>query len=182
MSEQPERLTHAGLVERAAKWLRNTKHCGVVLTERDSYAGEIPDAIGWNNGFAHVVECKVSRSDFLADRHKRWRREPSRGMGLYRWFFAPSGLLRADEMPALFGLVEVIGRSCRVAKPAEEHQQHNRNSEILLLTSELRRYQLHGITYPPLPKVERRQAVTPAHTDLGPLMEPQPSNPEGSTR
>lgn len=162
-------MTHGELVERAAKWLRNTKHCGVVLTERSSYAGEIPDAIGWNNGFAHVVECKVSRSDFLADQQKKWRREPSRGMGLYRWFFAPSGLLRADEMPPLFGLVEVAGRSCRVVKAAEEHQPHNRASEILLLVSELRRYQLHGITYPPLPKFERKAVVRARGTYLGPL-------------
>ena len=171
-------MTHGELVARAATWLRRTKNCGVVLTERNSWAGEIPDAIGWTGGVAHVVECKVSRADFLADKGKRWRVEPSMGMGQFRWFCAPVGLLTPEDVADPFGLVVVAGRQMRVLKPAARCAEHNHRSEILLLASELRRYQLHGITYPPLPKVERRRAVTPAHTYLGPLSSTS-QEPEG---
>lgn len=49
------------------------------------------------------------RSDFLADRKKPFRADPSRGLGLYRYYLAPKGLLRAFEMPTVRGLLGVSG-------------------------------------------------------------------------
>jgi len=104
--------THADLVKVAGRWLRNTAGCSVVLEELCAATGngENPDAIGWRCGQTMLVECKTSRSDFLADRKKPFRVDPSRGLGLYRYFMAPKGLLRADEMPERWGLLEVSGR------------------------------------------------------------------------
>ncbi|MDQ7286946.1 hypothetical protein O0I55_17650, partial [Stenotrophomonas sp. Sm5341] len=76
---------------------------------------EDPDAIGWYTGRTMLVECKVSRSDFLADRKKRFRANPERGLGLYRYFMAPKGLIKVDELPARWGLLEVSGSRVSVA-------------------------------------------------------------------
>ncbi|MDV3469032.1 hypothetical protein RZA67_09850 [Stenotrophomonas sp. C3(2023)] len=105
-------LTHADLVKVAGRWLRNTAGCSVVLEELCAATGngENPDAIGWYTGRTLLVECKVSRSDFLADRKKPFRADPARGLGQYRYFMAPKGLLRADELPPRWGLLEVSGR------------------------------------------------------------------------
>jgi hypothetical protein len=148
-------VTHADLVHRAATWLRNTMHCGVVLTERQSvgYTLETPDAIGWKAGVSHLVECKISRADFFADRKKCHRRNPEIAMGHYRYYMAPGGLIRVDEVPPGFGLIEVaMGRRARLSVKSSGFNDWNTRREMNLLISELRRYQLHGITYPPLPK------------------------------
>lgn len=114
-------MTHAELVERAAKWLRNTRRCGVVLTEAGG-GWEIPDAIGWRVGgrFSVLVECKASRADFLRDAKKAHRLHgDTMGVGRERVYMAPAGMLRADEIPAGWGLVEIgpTGRARIIVKP-----------------------------------------------------------------
>ena len=123
-------LTHADLVKIAGRWLRNTAGCPVVLEELCAATanGENPDAIGWYTGRSMLIECKVSRSDFLADRKKPFRAEPSKGLGLYRYYMAPKGLLRAAEMPTGWGLLEVSGRRVVLTsghEPKTWHQGHN---------------------------------------------------------
>jgi hypothetical protein len=74
-------VTHAQLVEKAVAWLRHYR-CGVVLSEQACVSGEMPDAIGWKRAcHSVVVECKISRADFLADRAKPWRRKPEGAVG-----------------------------------------------------------------------------------------------------
>jgi len=123
-------VTHADLVKIAGRWLRNTASCPVVLEELCAATGngENPDAIGWYTGRSMLIECKVSRSDFLADRKKPFRAEPSRGLGLYRYYMAPRGLLRAAEMPTGWGLLEVSGRRVFLIsgyEPKTWHQGRN---------------------------------------------------------
>jgi hypothetical protein len=111
-------LTHADLVERAAKWLRNTAGCRLVLTEfYTTSSTEIPDAIGWlgrwnwrgdKTPLSVLLECKTSRADFLRDKHKTCATRGSR-MGAYRFYFAPLGILRPDEIEEPWGLLEVNG-------------------------------------------------------------------------
>lgn len=116
-------MRHPDLVERAAAWLRNTKRCGVVLTEA-SGGHEIPDAIGWRCGgrVSTLVECKASRADFLRDAQKWHRRHAAHvGIGQERYYMAPAGMLRPDEIPEGWGLVEVTpGGRARVTKRAPE--------------------------------------------------------------
>lgn len=111
-------MTHAELVERAARWLTKTQRCPVVVTEivTLSVTGESPDAIGWHHGFSHLVECKASRSDFLADRKKPFRVDPAQGMGDYRWYMTRPGLLSPDELPDGWGLLEVNQKQVRVVR------------------------------------------------------------------
>jgi hypothetical protein len=79
----------------------------VVLSEQACTSGEMPDAIGWKKACHSVmVECKVTRADFLVDREKPWRQKPGRGVGSERFYLAPPGLIKMDELPAGWGLLE----------------------------------------------------------------------------
>jgi hypothetical protein len=99
-------MTHAQLVQKAVAWLRRYR-CGVVLSEQACLSGEMPDAIGWKKAcHSVVVECKISRSDYLADRGKPSRQRPETGMGAERFYLLPAGLLRSEELLAGWGLLE----------------------------------------------------------------------------
>jgi len=99
-------MTHAQLVERAVRWLRAYR-CGVVLSEQACVSGEMPDAIGWKRACHSVlVECKVTRADFLADREKPWRERPERGVGSERFYLTLPGLAKVEELPVGWGLLE----------------------------------------------------------------------------
>jgi hypothetical protein len=100
-------MTHAQLVERAVRWLRGYR-CGVVLSEQACVSGEMPDAIGWKQANHSVlVECKVTRADFLADRGKPFRQKPEQGVGGERFYLTPSALVKPEELPAGWGLLEL---------------------------------------------------------------------------
>ena len=99
-------MNHAQLVEKAVRWLRHYR-CGVVLSEQACVSGEMPDAIGWKHACQSVlVECKGTRSDFLADRAKPFRLKPEQGVGCERFYLVPAGLVRRDELPQGWGLLE----------------------------------------------------------------------------
>jgi hypothetical protein len=118
--------THQELCSIAVRWLKrpvssNGHACHIAIPEPRSRNGESPDAIGFRSGYAHdrytgtiVVECKTSRSDFLADHKKPWR-EAGKGMGRYRYYMCPEGLIKPHELPPKWGLVEVNHRGhCKV--------------------------------------------------------------------
>lgn len=108
----------------AAKWLKLPESkggpgCNVALSEcTGSYSGEIPDAIGFRSvgdeQFSVLVEVKVSRADFLADARKPHRAGDTLGMGAFRYYMAPVGIIDPCELPHGWGLVEVRGRSLSV--------------------------------------------------------------------
>jgi hypothetical protein len=108
---------HDEMCQVALKWLHGTAGCIVAVTEITSASTyEIPDAIGWRGGKSLLIECKVSRSDFLADKYKPHRRADAKCMGDYRYYMAPKGMLSADEIPEGWGLLEVNGGRVSVAK------------------------------------------------------------------
>jgi len=106
-------MTHAQLVEKAVHWLRRYR-CGVVLSEQACVSGEMPDAIGWKRACHSVlVESKVTRSDFLADRAKPFRLQPEQGVGCERFYLVPSGLVRREELPRGMGIARTPSRENR---------------------------------------------------------------------
>src|SRR5438270_4402035 len=110
-------MTHEKLVKAAVAWLRRYR-CGVVLSEQSCASGETPDAIGWKRAcHSVVVECKVSRADFLADREKAFRQKPEVAMGCERFYLVPAGLLNPDELPAGWGLLALRGREVELERP-----------------------------------------------------------------
>lgn len=109
-------MTHKLLVSNAVEWLRREYRCGIVLSEQYCQTGETPDAIGWK-GKCHsvVVECKISRCDFLADLKKPWRINSDAALGCERFYLAPRGLICLQELPEHWGLLEYKSREISVA-------------------------------------------------------------------
>jgi hypothetical protein len=113
-------FTHQDLCSLAVNWLqrapgRSGPACQVAFSEaKGGWNGEIPDAIGFRTAAEDegsvVVEVKVSRGDYLADRAKAHRRDGALAMGLYRYFMAPEGIISVQELPQHWGLVEVSHR------------------------------------------------------------------------
>ncbi|MGX9522932.1 hypothetical protein ACWX0P_29855 [Vibrio mediterranei] len=112
--------SHQALCQIAAKWLKRAYSaggagCHIAFTEiRSGWDGEIPDAIGFRAaGFydgSIVVEVKTSRSDFLADRKKPHRLGEVLGLGNWRYYLCPEGLILPHELPDRWGLVYVTKR------------------------------------------------------------------------
>lgn len=133
------KLSHAKLVKHAERWLRTAARCSVVMTEQTA-TGEVPDAIGWKKTQSTLVECKISRADFLADSAKPWRCAPEQGLGQYRYYLAPEGMLSPAELPAGWGLLEVDGAGrVRRAKKSAPFKQRNAEAEIAFLVATLAR-------------------------------------------
>lgn len=133
-------MTHKQLVNRAAAWLRNYG-CTIVITELNTLARETPDAFGYKTGRSILVECKASRSDFLADKKKSFRICPEYGMGDKRYFMVPYGLVKADELPEGWGLLEVSEKRVYHTKQATTVRP-NKHAETILLASVIRRLEL----------------------------------------
>lgn len=137
-------MTHAKLVFMAVGWLRRYR-CGVVLSEQACVSGEMPDAIGWKKACHSVlVECKASRPDFLADRDKPFRQKPETGVGCERYYLAPKGLIRIDELPVGWGLLEVCGREIEKVRPSAKklRSEIGFRYEMNLLLASLRRVEV----------------------------------------
>lgn len=145
-------MTHAELVQRASHWLHGMG-CPIVFAEMVALTREQPDAIGWRDAarLSYLVECKTSRGDFLADRKKPHRAD-GKGMGCYRYFMCPPGLIKADELPARWGLlyahakkVEVVrGRHPRKWDASQQTFYHtpDRAAEAAMLYSALGRLRI----------------------------------------
>ncbi len=137
-------MTHAQLVEKAVHWLRRYC-CGVVLSEQACVSGEMPDAIGWKRACHSVlVECKVTRSDFLADRAKPFRLKPDQGVGCERFYLVPAGLVRREELPAGWGLLELRHNKIETANPSAKNLRSAAGfrCEMNLLLASLRRVEV----------------------------------------
>ncbi|MGO4801166.1 adenylosuccinate synthase [Pseudomonas sp. W22_MBD1_FP4] len=145
-------MTHAELCEIAKKWVvrpnsQRGHGCHVALSEcRSGWGGEMPDTIGFraasNLTETVLVEVKVSRSDFLADARKPHRADGA-GMGLYRYYMCPEGLIQPEEVPARWGLLWVgargkvtavlgpvaLSNNCGTFQKVAEPWQHSRDTE-----------------------------------------------------
>jgi hypothetical protein len=137
-------MTHAQLVERAVRWLRHYR-CGVVLSEQACVSGEMPDAIGWKRANHSVlIECKVTRADFLADRAKPFRVKPEKGVGSERFYLTPAGMVRVDELPVGWGLLEIRGRGVEMVHASAKNLRSatGLRYEMNLLLASLRRVEV----------------------------------------
>ena len=100
---------HNRLTELAARWLKRNGF-GVVATEMNCHGSrEQPDAIGFRSRSSAIIEVKVSRADFRADLAKPERRIG--GLGLYRFYLCPVGMIEPHELPERWGLLYAKGRS-----------------------------------------------------------------------
>lgn len=153
-------MDHNELVKIAEMWLLKAKWCSFALAELCALGGngETPDAIGWRSGYSILVECKTSRADFHADKNKRFRKYPEQGMGTYRFFMCPAGVIESEDLPESWGLVWVNEKgkavqkvgpkgNCWCGKNAEPFlfTEKCMKSEQAMLVSALRRLHLRGV-------------------------------------
>ncbi|WP_114099663.1 adenylosuccinate synthase [Thalassospira profundimaris] len=156
---------HDRLCEVARKWLLRAHSsrglgCNLALREISSiYGGESPDVLGyrasgpWSG--TYLVEVKTSRPDFLADRKKGFRADPSIGVGDWRFYLCPEGLISPADLPEKWGLIWVNSRGhikpqlCLHIENSPHRKEHrakveamrfagNRDHELLLFLSALR--------------------------------------------
>ena len=146
MPKTSSQTKHAQLVARAAEWLRRKYGCGIILSEQYCATGEIPDVIGWKASCQSVlIECKVSRSDFLADASKSFRFCSQEGLGSKRLYMAPAGMIAPQELPKHWGLLESKGRDLQlVVKPGRVDLRSHIGlmKEMNLLLASLRRVEV----------------------------------------
>ncbi|WP_210515070.1 adenylosuccinate synthase [Pantoea ananatis] len=110
-------MTHAELNDVAKRWLLRPESgkgpgCKVAFVEVGAVGDtERADAWGYRwgwNACSILVESKVSRSDFLRDRHKPHRQEG--GMGDFRYFICHEGIINLSDLPERWGLLWVNKR------------------------------------------------------------------------
>lgn len=138
-------MTHSQLVEAAVSWLRSQYRCGIVLSEQSCASGETPDVIGWKGkNHSVVVECKISRADFFVDGSKVWRIRPESALGCERFYLAPAQMISGHELPAGWGLLEISGRTIRVARKSKKNLRGAEGlaNEMNLLLASLRRVEV----------------------------------------
>lgn len=121
-------MTHRGLCELARRWLlrpmsgdgplKQGGDCKRAFSEiQAGNWGEQADAFGLNSYYSVLIEVKMSVSDFRADSKKEHRKRPELGIGDYRYYMTPEGLLDPDTVPEKWGLIEVTNRrQCRVVR------------------------------------------------------------------
>nr|MBU2748641.1 hypothetical protein [Acidithiobacillus montserratensis] len=157
MRNNPKGLDHDGLIRRAKLWLRRNG-CGLVIGEpfrARTTSREIPDAIGWRGQATSIlVECKVSRADFLADAGKPFRQDPDLGLGQWRFYLCPEGVIQVSDLPTGWGLLWAAVRSIIDVHGVPGNTlwgntdaapfQSNRLAEAELLSQALRRVQIRG--------------------------------------
>lgn len=121
----------------------------MVLYEFATAADENPDVIGWASGAGSVlIECKLSRSDFLRDAAKTVRRNPRAGMGQRRFYLCPAELIQVKDLPPKWGLLWVSKGQVIVKREARGHSDRNLAAEVRFLSSMLRRAQIRIGTRP----------------------------------
>lgn len=143
-------MEHNKLIEIGYKWLM--KRCTFVITEMKTINTEIPDAIGFKSDVTFLLEAKTSRSDYFVDFKKDFRLNPEMGVGDFRFYITPIGLIKIDELPNGWGLIEVNekGKVINEYNPFGKGNIHstwvknpkNKDAEYNILFSALRRNKL----------------------------------------
>lgn len=145
---------HNELCERATRWLTN-QNCGVVFKEGFQVAtesGEQPDAIGFRSDCSILIECKASRSDFLADKNKSFRKEPELGVGDWRFYMSPPSIINVSDLPKGWGLLWAYPKKIQRIHgvPPNTNWYYgrpflgNKTNELKLMYSALRRVNIRG--------------------------------------
>lgn len=143
-------MTHSDLVDIGYNWI--LKRCGFAFKEFKCLSNEIPDVLGFRSEGTFLLEVKVSRQDFLKDKNKLFRLKPELGVGDWRFFIVTSGLISVDELPDMWGLLEVDekGKVIEVYNPFgkgnvySKWKRHTKNikAETQFMYSALRRLQI----------------------------------------
>ena len=139
-------MRHATLLQLGVRWL--SRQCSVVLYESAGVKKEVPDVIGWAGPRAVLIECKVSRADYLRDAAKVTRTDPNVGMAQRRYYLCPAGLVQPADLPCKWGLLWADKGRITVQREARGFPQRNLLAEVEFLSRMLRRAQIRVGTRP----------------------------------
>lgn len=137
-------MTHAECVLAATGWL--IPKCDITMPEFFTFNSELADVIGFRTGGKSLmIECKVTRRDFLIDKKKHFRRVPEMGMGNQRYYCCPVGLIKPKDLPEKWGLIYVYpsGYTKRIVEAS--FQPKNMGAEHHLLFYYARRAVFAGV-------------------------------------
>ena len=119
---------HRELCRLAGKWLRKPKfgssYCPYVAVELVTASQEITDVFGWNYWATVLIEVKAPRFDFFSDAKKSFRQQPEEGVGAFRYYCSPEGLITEVDLPDKWWLLWAKDGVITVVKDAERQQQH----------------------------------------------------------
>lgn len=103
---------HKLLTEMGAKWIRQNGF-DVIATEHSCEQNlEQPGVVAFRSNCSAFIEVIANR-DCLAD-----RKDHRRGLGVYRFYLCPEGVLTPDDLPPRWGLLYARGRSVvEIVKP-----------------------------------------------------------------
>ena len=136
-------MSHRELCLIAAKYLKNRGiqpfcKCQYVVCELERI-GECPDAFGFSWGSTQLIEVKISRQDFLSDKKKYWRTHPEFGLGMYRSYLCPEGIIKPSDLPQNWGLLYVNYKNKISVIIEAQKQESSFSEEQRLMYSILRR-------------------------------------------
>lgn len=103
---------HEKLCRKGVSWLKRNGFSVASFNVWGAGSRERVDCIGFRQQCSALIEVKVSRPDFIADMKKSERQ--SGGVGTYRFYLAPFGLLGINDLPENWGLIESSGRSLKL--------------------------------------------------------------------
>ena len=139
------RVTHSELCLISSKWLKRhaqnitIPNCATVTVDMKTIEQEIPDVIGWNGSSSVLIEVKVGRGDFLKDHKKPFRQICEKGVGQFRYYCCPNGLIKENERPDKWGLLYLNDRNKIEIIKVAEIQKANLTAERNMLISLIRR-------------------------------------------
>lgn len=99
---------HQSLIDLAVRWLKRNGFAVIASDLVVAGVTEIVDAIAFRSNSSVVVEAKASRADFLADKLKPHR--TTGGLGVYRFYISPPGVIEIPDLPPRWGLLHATGR------------------------------------------------------------------------
>jgi hypothetical protein len=140
-------VTHKDLIDISAKWLKRHKEnvknpcCTTIFKDMvtQTYTGETPDVIGWNYWTSVLIEVKVSRSDFLRDKKKIFRRDGDMGMGEYRYYCCPAEMIKSKDLPEGWGLLWLNDKKKIDIIVEPVRKKAEKSCEVTMLLSKIRR-------------------------------------------
>ncbi|GGK72743.1 hypothetical protein ACD591_05620 [Rufibacter glacialis] len=103
-------MTHQDLVPIACKWLLTEASCATVFqgcaTGNDPPQDPVVLGVG-SFGRSIFIKFFVSRSDFEKETQTQFWQLPVNGVGRYRFLCVPSGLVKEEETPPGWGLLNI---------------------------------------------------------------------------
>ena len=100
---------------------------------------EQPYVIGWADFCSVMIEVKVVRGDFLKDCKKPLRKCSEKGVGEFRYYCCPQGLIKESELPENWGLLYLNDENKIEIIKVSEIQKSNLKAERNILISLIRR-------------------------------------------